>query len=93
MGRFYDTQDISHALFLGESGLAKKFAEKSPVHVARQIEPDGRQPLELARTIAWHYTIFNFQVHYRLEALGEHLGIDLWNFATADGRALRKATE
>jgi hypothetical protein len=92
-GTFYDAQVVSLALFLQEVELAKKFLKKAPGRVAKQIAPDGRQPFELARTMAWHYTVFNLQALYRLAALGEHVGFDLWNFATLDGRCLRQATD
>jgi hypothetical protein len=92
-GTFYDAQVISLALFLGEIELAKKFLQRAPGRIARQIEPDGRQPLELARTMAWHYTVFNLQALYRLASLGEHIGMDLWTYTTADERSLRQATD
>jgi hypothetical protein len=92
-GAFYNAQVISLALFLQETELAKKFLQKVPGRITVQIAPDGRQPFELARTMAWHYTVFNLQALYRLASLGEHVGFDLWNFATLDGRCLRQATD
>lgn len=92
-GTYYDAQVAALALYLGEDGLAGAVAGKAPGRIATQIEPDGRQPLELARTLAWHYSLFNLQALYRLARLGEHVGLDVWHFRTPDGRSLRAATD
>ena len=92
-GTFYDAQVIGLALFVGANELAKRFLQKMPQRIAEQIDPDGRQPHELDRTLAWHYTVFNLQALFRVATFGEHLGIDLWHYATRDGRSLRQAID
>ncbi|MBI5474912.1 MAG: alginate lyase family protein, partial [Ignavibacteriae bacterium] len=59
-GTWYDVQCASIALYLGKSDTARAIlAEAKAKRVASQIEPDGRMPLELARTKALGYTTMN----------------------------------
>jgi len=73
----------------GETALSEFSAKR----VAKQIEPDGRQPHELERTQSWNYSIFNLEAFISAANIGEKLGIDLWKFESPDNRSIRKALD
>ncbi|HBB87717.1 MAG TPA: hypothetical protein DC047_08895 [Blastocatellia bacterium] len=93
-GTFYDVQSMSFALFVRRNDLAKQIAEAAKEkRIALQIEPDGRQPLELRRTKAWSYSNMNLDGLMQLARLAENVGVDLWNYQTKDERGIRGALE
>jgi hypothetical protein len=58
--------------------------------VPNQIAPDGRLPLELARTKPYSYSLFNMDVLCGVAQSISTTQDDLWAFATPDGRGLKK---
>ncbi|MEX1114515.1 MAG: alginate lyase family protein [Akkermansiaceae bacterium] len=91
-GSVYDAQIMRIALILDRTDLAKKIAESVlEKRVAVQIEPDGRQPLELKRTTSLGYSRFNLVALFDLASMAGRVGVDLWHHQTVDGRSIRKA--
>ena len=93
-GTFYDVQAVSLALFIGNTNYAReKLLAARQQRIAREIEPDGKMPRELARTLSFNYSLFNLQAEMTLADLGRAVGVDLWHYQTADGRSLLRALE
>jgi hypothetical protein len=93
-GTWYDVQVAAIALFAGRDDVAKQVVSEFPAkRIAKQIEPDGRQPQELDRTQSWNYSIFNLEAFVSAASLGEKLGVDLWKFQSPDKRSIRQALD
>lgn len=91
---WYDLQRAHFALFAGRPDVAKAITtDFGPQRLAAQVAADGSLPKELARTRALHYTAFALQAAAGVADLGACVGVDVWGYATADGRGLRRATE
>ena len=93
-GMAYDVQIVAYALFTGRMDIAEKFIGEFPANrLFKQIEPDGSQPLELQRTMAMHYTIFNIGHMLDMCTLASSTGKDLYIEKSEDGRSISKAIE
>lgn len=91
-GTNHDVQSVVYALFVGRDGLAREILRGVPQRrIDVQVEPDGRQPLELARTKALSYSSYNLLMLCDLALLGERQGVGLWNYVSADGRSIGRA--
>ncbi len=90
----YDAQVAAYALLTGKTDLARQVLQAVPRRrIDTQIQPDGRQPHELARTKSWGYSTANLGNFFHLARLGEHVGVDLWTYRSADGRSIRAALD
>jgi len=80
-------QAASFATLLGRTDILDDARRRlRTIIVPTQIEPDGRQPLELARTKAYAYSLFNLDV---LAAAAWLLGgRELIDWKTPDGRSI-----
>ena len=92
-GIWYDMQVLSFSLFLHQDAFAKQYVQSTLQRIPVQFEPDGRQPLELERTTALGYSTFSLSAWFKAASLAEHLGTDIWQYQTADGRSIRKALD
>lgn len=93
-GVYYDVIISHFALFAGMDDAARVIIQKAgPDRLAKQIEPDGRLPQELARTRSLHYTAWTLTAAFDLADMGRCVGVDLWNYRTDDGRSLRAAAD
>lgn len=93
-GTAYDVQLTRYAIFIGNENLAKKLLNEFPQkRLFSQIEPDGSQPLELARTTALGYSTFNLTHFLDMCQIGKLVGVDLLSAKSTDGRSILKAID
>ena len=93
-GSWYDQQLVAIAVFLGDKDVARKVSEAAKAkRIALQIKPDGSQPLELARTKSFSYSVFNLTALMRLAQEARLVGVDLWTYRSGDGASLRGALD
>jgi hypothetical protein len=93
-GTWYDAQVAWFALYCDRTHCAKEIVRGVlDRRVAKQIEPDGKQPHEWSRTRPMSYTCFNLRAMMELADAGDLLGINLWRDGTTDGRSIKRAVE
>jgi hypothetical protein len=93
-GTWYDAQTAHFALMLGQRDDATKIlAAGLKTRIESQIERDGAQPRELARTKSLSYSTMNLDAMFTNARLAAHVGIDAWNHRGRDGRSLRRALD
>ncbi|WP_372775089.1 alginate lyase family protein [Mangrovibacterium sp.] len=93
-GTHYDAQLLSVLTYLGRINEVKEHLSTITMNrVFSQIEPDGSQPLELARTKSFSYSAMNLHGFLYLARLGQKVGVDLWNAESVDGRSIKKGFE
>lgn len=90
-GSWYLVQAIAIAQYLGRDDAARAFAREDLARIDWQIEPDGRQPLEIRRTDGLSYSLFNLEAQMDVAELAAPLGIDLWDYEAPRGGSLKKA--
>jgi Alginate lyase len=93
-GTFYDVQATALALYIGQTDAARNILQAARTkRIARQIQPDGKMPRELARTLSFNYSLFNLEALMDLASIGQGAGVDLWHYQTADGRSILQAVK
>lgn len=92
-GVYHDMMVAQFSLYSGRDDLALAIAERfGSKRISNQIAPDGRLPHELTRTRSLHYSTWTLTAAFDMADIGRCVGVDLWNFRTADGRSLQAAT-
>ncbi len=90
----YDVQVVAFALYAGNKKVAEHVVNEFPEkRLFKQIEPDGKQPHELTRTLAFGYSEYNVQHMIDIFVMGRKLGINIDNATSPDGRNFYKALD
>jgi len=80
-GSWYAVQETGLYLYLGKTEKARDVLLAIKERISKQIQPDGRQPLEIARQDGYSYSVFNAQALVTLAQLAQRQKIDLWNYS------------
>lgn len=89
IGNWYDYVSIGLLIHVGRTDDARAEAEAIKTRrIAVQIEPDGRQPLELERTKSINYATMSLRALVYNGLLAEKVGVDILGYRTADGRSI-----
>lgn len=89
-GTYYDALRLSIALFTDNKAAAIKIVDNATGRLNSQMDADGKFPLEMERTIALHYNVFDLHAFYMIAAMAEKLGMDVWNYTGPQGASLKK---
>lgn len=91
---WYHVQVGAFALFAGKPELASELIERPfKTMISEHLTSEGLQPEEAARTLSFHYHRYNLLGLVDLATLGDRVGLDLWNYQSADGKSLRLAID
>lgn len=90
----YDAQVIAFAMYAESRPVTEQFVKEFPEkRIYKQIEPDGKQPQELRRTLAFGYSEYNLQHMLDIFVMGKKLGLSLDNCTSSGGRNFYKAAD
>lgn len=79
-GIAYDALLTDISLFVGDSKRAQRIIQEFPEkRIYKQIEEDGKQPAELARTKAFEYSVYNLEFFITFCSISKAAGIDTYN--------------
>jgi hypothetical protein len=92
-GTWYTAQAMDYALFSGNKAKAKELAQESIARLDTQITKEGMMPLELERTTAMHYTMYNLYAWFNVATLAKQAGLDIWNQQNKAGAGIRTAVD
>jgi hypothetical protein len=88
----YDQQLLAIALLLNDEVSAKEIIDS--FHARRifvQVEPDGKMPRELARTLALGYSAYNVKHMLEMCEMGRAFNPSLYDMKSDDGRCIDAA--
>ena len=89
-GTHYDVLLLNILLYLNRTEEVKEHLTTITINrIYSQIEPDGSQPLELARTKSFSYSVMNLHGFLELAIIGKKVGINLWDVSSKDGRSIK----
>lgn len=90
----YDVQVAAYALYTGNKKVFSDIVDNfSKRRIATQIMPDGKQPYELRRTLAFGYSQYNLTHIIDLLLMIKHQGVDFRQYCVSGEHSFFKAMD
>lgn len=90
----YDVQVAAYALYTGNKKVFNDIVDNFPKRrIATQIMPDGKQPYELRRTLAFGYSLYNLTHIIDLMLMIKHQGVDFRQYCVSGEHSFFKAMD
>lgn len=90
----YDAQVMAIAMFVGREDVARRIAAEFPrKRIFAQIDPDGRQPHEMWRTLSFGYSQYNLTHMIDIFLMARKLGLEIDKSVDSQGRSFYKALD
>lgn len=90
----YDVQVAAYALYTGNKKVFSDIIDNFPkCRIATQIMPDGKQPYELRRTLAFGYSQYNLKHIIDLMLMIKHQGVDFRQYCVSGEHSFFKAMD
>ena len=77
---WYHVQMASLALYIEDTELAIRLLHRTEARIDTALNSLGGFKRELNRTRSLSYSCFHIYALYNLASMGEHVGLDLWNY-------------
>lgn len=91
-GSSYDSQILAFSQFSGNDAALIIILDSLPLkRMALQIKPDGSQPLELERTKAMGYSLYNLEHLAHCAIIAQNHHVNLWNVKTDSSGSIMDA--
>ncbi|MDW5289631.1 alginate lyase family protein [Formosa sp. PL04] len=87
-GSWYKFQVSTLALYLGNETLTKETVSLAQQSLETQLDFEGKQIHELARTRSFFYSCYNLNALTSIAIIGDQVGMDMWNYNTKDDKSL-----
>ncbi len=85
---WYKYQVAALAFYLGQTSLAKEMVELSQQSLEKQLDFEGKQTHEIARTRSFFYSCYNLDALTHIAMIGDKVGMDMWQYKTKDKKSL-----
>ncbi|MBU3745424.1 MAG: hypothetical protein FGM61_12925, partial [Sediminibacterium sp.] len=92
-GVWFDAIRLSMALATRQMALAEEIMNSAQKRLQIQMDTAGFFPLEMTRTLSFHYSVFIVEGFLKIAAMGKRTQTSLWNYAPSGKQLLPLAVD